>query len=469
MEKKYVLAKNYALRSWQDDKAVLLNLKDGDSVSLDGKSFRLLLLCDGRTDLSAVLSDTQINALQKFVNRGIISMCGEQESLADIQILHSYNVLHIPTVHWSVTGYCNYRCRHCFMDAPNGMYSQLNTEEMLQLVDEMAICGISQISITGGEPFFRHDIWQIIDKILQNNIVISQIYTNGSLLSKKILEGLKERGIRPEMVFSYDGYGCHDWLRGVSGAEKLVEQAITMVVNEGFPVSIEGCLHKGNIRDVIATIKHLTDLKVYKMKFSAIENSDLWRRNCEDCYLTDEEYYEEMLNIIPQYLQENIDADVMFGGVIHFLPHKAVEYQIKSPILLFEKNCMGDNRTDSFLCVATKKVLYITPDGRILPCMPMLARDITDSFPTIAEYGGLKNAINQGFCTSVVNRKLSDLIANNHECAECAYVEKCYGGCRARAFVDTGSLYGKDQTNCVLWKNGYAEKFKQLIVDLNLA
>lgn len=465
MEKKYVLTASYALRSWQDDRSVLLNLIDGNSVSLDGKSFRLLLLCDGKTDLSDLLSDKQMSAIQDFENRGIIHLCSEGETLTDVQTLHSFDVLHIPTVHWSITGNCNYRCRHCFMDAPEGKYLQLDTETMLQLVDEMAACGISQISITGGEPFVRQDIWQIIDKILQNHIVISQIYTNGGLVTKEILDGINDRGIRPEFVFSHDGCGWHDWLRGVSSAEKLVEQAITMAVNEGFPVSVEGCLHKGNIHDIIATIKHLADLRVSRMKFATIENSDLWRKNCEECFLTDEEYYEEMLQIIPQYLQEDIDADVIFGGVIRFLPHKAAEYQIQSPVLLFEKNCMGTDRSDSFLCNGTKMMLYITPDGRPLPCMPMTGRDISTLFPTISEHGGLKNAINQGFRTSVVNRKLSDLIANNQECAECAYVEKCYGGCRARAFVDTGDLYGKDQATCILWKNGYAEKFKELVAE----
>ena len=85
------------------------------------------------------------------------------------------------------------------MDAPDAVLGELSTEEALNMIDQMAECGVLRVDITGGEPLVRPDFWQLIDRILSYKMVIRQIYTNGWLLNENVLNEFERRGLRPEI------------------------------------------------------------------------------------------------------------------------------------------------------------------------------------------------------------------------------------------------------------------------------
>ena len=64
-------------------------------------------------------------------------------------------------VQWSITGKCNYRCRHCFMSAPHAAQ---------------------------GEPMVRADFWELVDEIIKRDIQIDTIYSNGLLVTDEFLD-----------------------------------------------------------------------------------------------------------------------------------------------------------------------------------------------------------------------------------------------------------------------------------------
>jgi MoaA/NifB/PqqE/SkfB family radical SAM enzyme/GT2 family glycosyltransferase len=127
-----------------------------------------------------------------------------------------------------VTGTCNAKCQHCFYWDKLNQHDDMTLDDFRRLSHSMG--KIDKLLISGGEPFLRRDLPEILGMFAENNGVESvSIPTNGLLpdliagQTRKILDVLHGRSIT--ISFSVDGgEGYHDRLRGVPGNfQKLVE------------------------------------------------------------------------------------------------------------------------------------------------------------------------------------------------------------------------------------------------------
>mgnify|MGYP000436072073 CR=1 FL=1 len=109
------------------------------------------------------------------------------------------------------------------------------------------------------------------------------IYTNGVLVNEKLLAELDRRGIKPEFTLSFDGVGCHDWMRGMEGAEQAAIDAIKLLKSKGFQVAIETVLYTGNKGTLADTLKLSMEIRMieiperidpYKITTAVILNPD---------------------------------------------------------------------------------------------------------------------------------------------------------------------------------------------------
>jgi cyclic pyranopterin phosphate synthase len=98
----------------------------------------------------------------------------------------------------AVTDRCNLRCTYCMPATgmnflPKG--ELLTFEEMARLVRLLAQMGITKVRITGGEPFVRKELMQLLHRILLTpGIAELHLTTNGLLLAPHLAE-LKQLGI----------------------------------------------------------------------------------------------------------------------------------------------------------------------------------------------------------------------------------------------------------------------------------
>ena len=194
----YKLKSNYLLRGWEGNAWILIQRPQNHSWRLTAEQFQALMLCDGETELSNDWLDESIRReLKQLVKDGLIEASASASPLRPEQYYKYYHNRYVERVFWSVTGRCNFRCRHCYMDAPDAALGELSTEEAFDLIDQMAECGVQNVDITGGEPFVRKDFWQLVDRILSRKMVINQVYTNGWLLDDSILDKFESRGLKP--------------------------------------------------------------------------------------------------------------------------------------------------------------------------------------------------------------------------------------------------------------------------------
>ena len=451
----YRLKETFALRGWQKMAWVLVERPDNLIQKLSRERFQVLLLCDGETDLSSsLLSESMKNSLQQCEAENIIESCTKPCPLNKDQYYRYFGNRYVSTVLWSITGKCNYRCRHCFMDAPNAALGELSTDEALNLIDQMAECGVLQVDITGGEPFVRKDFWQLVDRILYHKMTIGMVYTNGWLLNDKILDEFERRNLYPEFSISFDGIGWHDWMRGVPGAEEAAIRALQLCKKRGFSTNVEICLHRGNLGVLMQTVEALCSVGVQAIKSSYVVSTPLWSHNSDGNMLSDQEYFEAMLRFIPEFYKAGRPVELLLGNIIYL--HRNKPYKVVA-----ERYDGTQKSLDDHLCDAARWACYITPEGRLLPCMPMTSSPAQKLFPRIQDIG-LKCGLSDSFYMKFVDGRVKDLLKSNAECNACSYRYKCGGGCRASALLyGDHNLMGCDRTMCMLWKEGYVDRIRK--------
>ena len=420
---------------------------------LERDTFNALVLCDGQRDFDTIqINDNIQHALLFFEKEGIVEFHDEPRLLQPDQYYRFYDVRYFQNVLWSITGKCNYKCRHCYLEAPDAAFGEITTEEAFRIIDQMAACGICRVELTGGEPLIRIDFWQLVDRLCEHGITIDQIYTNGWLLTEKTLDNFSARHIKPEFIISFDGIGWHDWMRGIKGAEEDALRVIRMCKEKDFSVSAEMCIHEGNKHVLRESVLKLAAEGVRGIKVSNIVNNDLWLRNSEGREQTIKMYIDAMLEYIPHFFEDGMPIDLMLASIA-LLRKGSKEY---SALAEFDKGT--EKCLQRHICGSARVSCYIGPDGRLLPCMPIASAKEREQFPKVQDIG-LKQAFNDSYYMQYVDRRVKDLLATCKTCRECPYHLRCGGGCRATAVLyGEKDLMGPDPSRCMMWKEGYLDK-----------
>ena len=455
MQKYYRLKDNYILRSWDKLPYAVVDTQTLMRAFIDSKYFSALKLCNGNIDTSLpFITDSDRDIIREFEEKGIVEPCSPGQAITEKQQYRKFPVRYIRLVHWSITGRCNYRCKHCYLSAPDAKYGELSHEQIMSIIHQLAECGIMAVSLTGGEPLIRDDFMEIVDALVERGIIITQIYSNGALVNEKLLRELDSSGIHPELNMSFDGVGWHDWMRGVPGAEDAVNRAFELCRDMGFPTGAEMVIHRMNMHTIRESVNHLASLGVKTLKLGSVKDTETWEKYKADNTLSLKEAYQTYLDYIPDYYADGMPLTIQLENFFMASPDKPEAFSIP------EYRCGEDE--DSCICGAVRNAMYIAPDGHLLPCMPMAGTPLQDRMPMLTEKS-LAECINDSFWIELVNKRLRDFFAVNEGCRKCEQFEHCGGGCRAEALsADPDNYMGKSPGLCELLLGGWPEK----IIDL---
>ncbi len=89
-------------------------------------------------------------------------------------------------ISWMITRRCNYACQYCNEYSVSDAH-ELNTGQVLSVIEKLRKAKVKIISFTGGEPLIRDDIGNIIKYCVDQNI-IARLNSNGSWVPAKIGE-----------------------------------------------------------------------------------------------------------------------------------------------------------------------------------------------------------------------------------------------------------------------------------------
>ena len=159
-----------------------------------------------------------------------------------------------------LTTNCNLSCRYCsHFTSPGDVSGNLPTEEWLKFFEELSRCAVLDVTLTGGEPFCRTDIKEIIQGVVDNRMRFSML-SNGALITDELAEFIAKTGRCDSIQVSIDGSRAevHDSFRGLGSFDKAVA-GIKVLRKHGVPVTVRMTIHRKNVDDIENTARFLLE------------------------------------------------------------------------------------------------------------------------------------------------------------------------------------------------------------------
>ncbi len=151
------------------------------------------------------------------------------------------------TILVSPTMRCNLSCVGCYA----GSYSRkddLPTPVLRRLLDECDEIGIQAITVLGGEPFLREDLWDVFEEYPD---MLFQVFTNGTLIDAATARRVVECGNVVPMV-SVEGLEAQTDERRGTGTFVRVDQAMDHLREAGAIFGFSAMLTRQNVDTVIS-------------------------------------------------------------------------------------------------------------------------------------------------------------------------------------------------------------------------
>jgi len=414
--------------------------------------------CDGAHEMDELaLGEDDRRFLEWLKGKGIIREAGFLDYLTDKQKYRTFPARYRKKAHWSITGECNFACRHCFMSAPHAKHGAPTLTQLISIVDQLAECGIFDVGITGGEPLIREDLWELIDALAEREIGISTIYTNGWLVDEALLDRLEERNLHPSFQLSFDGIGWHDYLRGVPGAEAKTIAAIKLLRERGHHVSVAICMHRKNRPVLRETIRFLASLGVESVKCGTMMELGEWARpEVRDLRMTRTEELEMYEEYIPQYFEDDAPVSIMLADTLVYTPGEPECH------LCAVRHVAEEEAAAVPSCGVLQQNFYIGAEGMVAPCIGMCDCNFADQFPNLFETP-LKEILRDSEFVTLCAATVKDVRDHNPKCRTCPYLNRCTGGCRNSVLMQGDDYYGIDENLCYFFENGWEDRLTSAI------
>ena len=322
-------------------------------------------------------------------------------------------------LHFEVTHLCNLRCVHCYnINYLNSADKDLSTADVFKIIDISKEIGCTHIGYSGGEPFMRKDLLEILSYTPKMPI---HILSNGLLIDHNLLSQIQKINELVEFRISLDGLDAHYKIRHVDYREIL--KKINLISQHGFIVTVNTTLNPYNFEELEILYEIFKENPPDRWRIDFAFNFGNAKKN----YTTfnQEASFPILKKILTRYIKEQpdfeLDINKFFRSI--FLNSNVIpmEYNLESKPCEYQSS------------------LTIRPNGDVSFC-PTL--DLT--FGNILE-NSIYDIINSSDWKSVENIQAKDL---GSACQSCQYLKHCGGGCRADAYYNTGNLCLPDEFNC---------------------
>ena len=336
----------------------------------------------------------------------------------------------IAQVSVEVTKGCNLTCQHCSVAAGSPRENELSVSEINTLLREVIYLmkGRKEVVITGGEPFLRSDIFDILELGQSLGFKRILLLTNGTLIGEEIGEKLSELNQRIEsqntqetlkqqlsIQVSIDGREpTHDSIRGKNAWKRAIN-GIKILKEHDIFTSMAMVLNDKNIVDVPAVIELAGTLDC-SLGFSSMVQTGRGGSGVLNSVNSS--------RVIP-VVMEYMERDPRYIKYLANFPH--------SPYVIAFQNLIKFR-----YCGTGWATVYINSGGDVFPCQ------IGATVPEFKVGNIRQTSFTEIWEHAPLLKKLRNLHVDtlNEQCAACEIRYFCGGGCRTEAYLATGRLDG---------------------------
>lgn len=153
------------------------------------------------------------------------------------------------TIAWEITRSCAYACVHCRANAQHHRDPrELDTQESLRLIDQLAEFGNPILIFTGGDPMMRPDLFELIEYAAQKGLRCSLTPTATALPTLERLKNAANAGIR-RIALSLDAptESVHDGFRKVEGSWARTMKILRNAQQAGISAQVNTTVSRFNL------------------------------------------------------------------------------------------------------------------------------------------------------------------------------------------------------------------------------
>lgn len=322
-------------------------------------------------------------------------------------------------ISWNTTNQCNMFCDHCYREAGARAADELTTDEGKNLINEVARTGFRMMIFSGGEPFLRDDIFELVAHARQRGLR-PLFGSNGTLIDKSVAGELQAVGAAAVGI-SLDSVHPekHDAFRKFNGGWEAAVQAMAYLREAGVRFQINTTVMDWNEPE----IEELTDLAV---RLGAAAHHIFFlvptgrAASIEEESLRAEQYENLLERILRK--QQQVDIELKPTCAPQFM---RIARQLDIPVR-FEKGCLAGTA----YCI-------VGPRGDVQPCAYLdlhLGNVREIPFAKIWHENEVLQTLRTG--------------EYKGECGTCGYRKIC-GGCRARAYYYHDGDYMAEEPWCL--------------------
>ena len=218
-----------------------------------------------------------------------------------------------------VTQQCPNHCIYCSSLSDMKKTERLNNSTIIQVVDDAVALGAKTVSLSGGEPFLREDIVEIVEymqgKDLKVRLYSSGIYSDGNSYSSiptKLLEAVKDK--IDALIFNYEAVDA-ELYAAIMGTEAanlaLLDETIHRAITLGIPVEAHLVPMHCNYRQIPDVLSKLYSMGVKNVSLLRLVPQGRVMENKEQVEMSVEE--KEELKQIMAKCQETYQGKIRLG------------------------------------------------------------------------------------------------------------------------------------------------------------
>ncbi|UCE19458.1 MAG: radical SAM protein [Gemmatimonadota bacterium] len=244
------------------------------------------------------------------------------------------DVFEVPLkVHFEYTSQCNMDCLFCYNTSSTSREQGLDTDEIVRTIEEMAVIGVMEVGLSGGEVFCDQKLLLRIIKMLNDHSIAISIKTNGWFLNERTVEKLSPYTFQSIDV-SIDGSSetVHDRMRAKPGSWRKAIHALKLLKEAGV-YSKAACLVTG---ENVESLEDYIDLCFYlgakEVMFTPCIMFGRAAQNKDRMGLTEQQFEEASSIIVRKHLQ--------YRGFMKTYLALDFGYEILSKVLLTQNSCV---------------------------------------------------------------------------------------------------------------------------------